>query len=636
MGKISIALNENILTIRKKSVRKDKEEIIDITQLKYGQKYASSIVVTDKKEYNKILFLQKISNMTNEENELITNVIIVYTEDGVINYSFGEINEQIKKVIKLKFKVLNVKLTKRKIKIKLIAYLINKAKAQIGDIRFFIDGDLSQPAKLKQYNGIISKVKMLTGKNIYSFSFDIKDILKDDSTINGSVRYEVQVDGYWVRYNIAKKDLFEKNIQYNYSPLKSIYTKDYAVHFRRTIVGNLVLVQRLKEPIERTIKFKIMESKFMSWLLYKIGNFNIKHRKNKINLFYEKFASKAEEGTYDLFLLMQKDNKNNNYFIITEESPDYETIKDNKNVVKKYSLKYYWLVYNANNCISTEAPIHLNIKKTNNNDLRRTLIYKKFVFLQHGSTYLKCQGRNSTFARNKEGQVSYIVVGSEKEKEVVAESLNIFDEQILNTGLPIFSKVEYNHINQDSDDFVTIMLTWKPYEEQLLNFEESTYYKNVIEICKMLEKYIDKSKILIISHPKAKILLEQTDLKDSLWNEPISKALEKTKLIITDYSSVCYNTFYQGGGVVFFQPDLDLYEKENGKLIPYNEEYIGKRAFDMYELEEIIKQTIKNNKIDLSIVRTREYEENYKTINEFSDGKNIERIYEALIKRKII
>lgn len=636
MGKISIALNENILTIRKKSVRKDKEEIIDITQLKYGQKYASSIVVTDKKEYNKILFLQKISNMTNEENELITNVIIVYTEDGVINYSFGEINEQIKKVIKLKFKVLNVKLTKRKIKIKLIAYLINKAKAQIGDIRFFIDGDLSQPAKLKQYNGIISKVKMLTGKNIYSFSFDIKDILKDDSTINGSVRYEVQVDGYWVRYNIAKKDLFEKNIQYNYSPLKSIYTKDYAVHFRRTIVGNLVLVQRLKEPIERTIKFKIMESKFMSWLLYKIGNFNIKHRKNKINLFYEKFASKAEEGTYDLFLLMQKDNKNNNYFIITEESPDYETIKDNKNVVKKYSLKYYWLVYNANNCISTEAPIHLNIIRSNNKYLRRTLIDKKFVFLQHGITYLKCQGRNSTFARNKEGQVSYIVVGSEKEKEVVAESLNIFDEQILNTGLPIFSKVEYNHINQDSDDFVTIMLTWKPYEEQLLNFEESTYYKNVIEICKMLEKYIDKSKILIISHPKAKILLEQTDLKDSLWNEPISKALEKTKLIITDYSSVCYNTFYQGGGVVFFQPDLDLYEKENGKLIPYNEEYIGKRAFDMYELEEIIKQTIKNNKIDLSIVRTREYEENYKTINEFSDGKNIERIYEALIKRKII
>ena len=470
MGKISIALNENILTIRKKSVRKDKEEIIDITQLKYGQKYASSIVVTDKKEYNKILFLQKISNMTNEENELITNVIIVYTEDGVINYSFGEINEQIKKVIKLKFKVLNVKLTKRKIKIKLIAYLINKAKAQIGDIRFFIDGDLSQPAKLKQYNGIISKVKMLTGKNIYSFSFDIKDILKDDSTINGSVRYEVQVDGYWVRYNIAKKDLFEKNIQYNYSPLKSIYTKDYAVHFRRTIVGNLVLVQRLKEPIERTIKFKIMESKFMSWLLYKIGNFNIKHRKNKINLFYEKFASKAEEGTYDLFLLMQKDNKNNNYFIITEESPDYETIKDNKNVVKKYSLKYYWLVYNANNCISTEAPIHLNIIRSNNKYLRRTLIDKKFVFLQHGITYLKCQGRNSTFARNKEGQVSYIVVGSEKEKEVVAESLNIFDEQILNTGLPIFSKVEYNHINQDSDDFVTIMLTWKPYEEQLLNF----------------------------------------------------------------------------------------------------------------------------------------------------------------------
>ena len=43
-----------------------------------------------------------------------------------------------------------------------------------------------------------------------------------------------------------------------------------------------------------------------------------------------------------------------------------------------------------------------------------------------------------------------------------------------------------------------------------------------------------------------------------------------------------------------------------------------------------------NKKIDLSIVRTKEFEDNYKTINEFSDGKNIERIYENLEKLKIV
>ena len=162
-----------------------------------------------------------------------------------------------------------------------------------------------------------------------------------------------------------------------------------------------------------------MESKFVSRFLYKISNFNIKHRKRKINVFYEKFSSKAEEGTYDLFLLMQKDNKSRNYFVITEDSPDYEKIKDNTDVIKKYSLKYYWIVFNADNFISTEAPIHLNILRSNNTYLRKSLTDKPFVFLQHGITYLKCQGKNSTFAKNKDGQVSYIVVGSEKEKEVI-------------------------------------------------------------------------------------------------------------------------------------------------------------------------------------------------------------------------
>ncbi len=418
--------------------------------------------------------------------------------------------------------------------------------------------------------------------------------------------------------------------------MKSVFVKDFAIHIRRTIKGNLVLVKRLKEPIENTLKFKIMESKIVSNLLYGISKILVPRRKKKISLFYEKFSSKAEEGTYDLFLLMQKNRNTKNYFIISEDSADYPKIKDNKNVVKKYSLKYYWLIYNVNNFISTEAPIHLNILRSNNTALRKSITDKPFIFLQHGVTYMKCQGKNSTFSKNKEGEATYIVVGSEKEKDVVVDSLGIDEEQVLKTGLPIFSKIEFNHINQTSEDYITIMLTWKPYEEQLYDFEKSSDYKNIVEVCNMLKKYIDNEKIILIAHPKAQSLLSSTDLKDSLWNKPISKALEKTKLLITDYSSVCYNSFYQGAGVIFYQPDLELYEAENGELIPNEDEYIGKRAFDISELESIIKDTIKDKKIDLEKVRTKENEEIYKTINEFSDGKNIQRIYEELLKLKII
>ena len=152
----------------------------------------------------------------------------------------------------------------------------------------------------------------------------------------------------------------------------------------------------------------------------------------------------------------------------------------------------------------------------------------------------------------------------------------------------------------------------------------------------MLTKYISKEKIVFIPHPKVFDLLTSTDLKDSVWQGKISEILAVTKMLITDYSSVCYNSFYQGGGVVFYQPDLELYEAYNGPLVPTDDEYIGKRAFNMKELEDIVKETIVNEKIDLTKIINEKFEKNYATINEFSDGKNIQRIYEKLEELQII
>ena len=128
----------------------------------------------------------------------------------------------------------------------------------------------------------------------------------------------------------------------------------------------------------------------------------------------------------------------------------------------------------------------------------------------------------------------------------------------------------------------------------------------------------------------------KTDLKDKVWNGTVAIILQKTKLLITDYSSVCYNAFYQGAGVVFYQPNLKKYEKNNGKLIPNEEEYIGIRVFEPNELEKILQQGIKNQKIQLEFFRTMEFEKRYEQINEFCDGKNISRIVDFLKNKEII
>lgn len=642
MSYINVEFKNGLLVIEKKTSRKNENNIekIPFEFLEYGKLCISKIKPTNKKEKNKILFLKEIDNIEEYEKEDTDDdkkykaVIAVYSDDETIQYIYCSIGSLYKRIVNLKFKVLTLGLTKKRLKIRLVAYLINKYKLDIQDTKFYIDEKLYKKDNLKQYNKQISLLKRLEKENIHTFNFKIKDILEDESIINGAIKYVVKINGTDINYRIGIKGKVQ-NTQHYYSPIKSIFIKDFAVHIRRTIKGNLTLVKRKKEPIENTLKFKLIENRFISGVLYQLSKIAIKIRKKKINVFYEKFSKKAEEGAYDLFFIIKDKSLNTrNYFIIDKNSKDYKKIKGIKGVVKKYSLKYYWIIYNANNFISTEAPIHLNILRSNNTSLRKSLTDKKFVFLQHGITYLKCQGKNSTFSKGKEGQVSYIVAGSEKEKDVIVEMLGICEEQVLKTGLPIFSKIKYNHINNKSEDCVTVMLTWKPYEEQLYDFEKSSYYKNVTQICTILKKYVDK--IILIAHPKAQELLASTDLKDTLWDKPISEALEKTKLLITDYSSVCYNSFYQGSGVIFYQPDLELYEKENGKLIPNDDEYIGERVFNIEDLEEILKQSINNKKIDLDKLRTKEFENNYKLINEFSDGKNIERIYQELIKLKLI
>lgn len=638
MSEIKVGIEGNILTIKRESVRKNIEESIDISKLIYEQVYHSNVRPTNATEKNKIFLMQEIGTSKkdieeeNEEQSISKDVIIVYSSDGEIKYSFCEITSAIKRVLKFKYKILRLSVTRRRIKLIILGYFVNKAKLKLEDKKLYIDQVIGKEYDVKDFKKELSKTKIIKNNLIKSFNFKMKDILQDDSEINGITRVSVNVNGVNVDYRIGIRNRFQKNPRYYYTPIKCKYIGKFAIHFRRTQNGNLVFVKRLKEPIENTLKFRFLESKFISWVMYKLG----KKSKKKINIFYEKFAEKAEEGVFELCQMCDKSTNTKNYFVIDGNTKDYEKIKKYPNVVKKYSFKYYWLFYNAKNLIASEAPGHLNILRTNNKWFKRATYDKPFIFLQHGIIYMKNLGVNSSFNKGRESECKYMVVSSEKEKDVVAQMLGYNEEELLKTGLGMFSKIDYNHINKDSDDYVTIMLTWKPYEEHLYNFEESSYYQNVIKICNLLKKYIDKEKILIISHPKAHNLLENTDLKSSMWHKPISDALKKTKLLITDYSSVCYNTFYQGGAVIFYQEDINKYEEENGKLIPEDKEYIGKRAFDINELEEIIKDTIKDKKIDLSKVRTKEFEENYKTINEFSDGKNIERIYENLVKLNIV
>lgn len=650
MNEIEANVINNTLVITQKKHRKVDSSLvrIDLKDIILNTNYEYKIRTISEVQKNKVLLFTKVEDLDYyndmddteafEETDKFTiyeeKYILVYTVQNAVKYVITTKSEAYKHLLSLKYKVLKVKLTKKKISFVVLAYIINKYDLKIDEVNLQIGDFLKKKAKLNQYPNKISKKQLLLGNAISKYEFNIKDVVNDESFINGTVKFSILIGDVNVDFQIGKKKKHIKHKKNYYIPMMSKYVGDYAVHIRRTMKGNLIFVKRLKEPIEYSKKFRILESRFVSRAFYYISK--LIFRKRKINIYYEKFSEKAEEGTFELCKLAQKSNNTKNYFIIDENSSDYLRIKNEKFVIPKYSLKYYWLLYNAKTFIATETQMHSNILRSNNKYLRKNINEKKFIFLQHGIIFMKNLGINSTFIKGREAEPDYMVVSSDYEKEVVMDMLNLPEERLLKTGLVLYSKLGYKHITNSSEDYITIMYTWKPYEEYLSNFEDSTYYKNLIEVYQMLVKYIDKDKIRIVAHPKVFDLLESTDLNNIIWKDSISSCLESTKLLITDYSSVCYNAFYQGAGVLFYQPDLLVYEKENGKLIPNDDEYIGKRAFNINELENIIKNSIIKNSIILENVRNKKYEENYSKINEFSDGKNADRLVKELKKLNII
>ncbi len=498
---------------------------------------------------------------------------------------------------------------------------------KIDNVHLFINNGNEYPVNLKlmQDKNQMEKVHL---------SIPAEKLVSQESKINNPLTFTLSINGVPVKYRLTKIEKRMKASRFYFVPMSGFYYKNYALFLRRNIAGTYYLVIREKADIEWDKSFLSLESELCSFIMYHMGKIKRKLHFRKINLFFEKDAAKADEGTWEIFDTVYQMSSSRNFFILDSSSPEWERRCMHDNVIAKYSSRYYRLLYSCDGLISTETSSHLNVHRALNHYVRKALLERPLIFLQHGVTYLKRQGNNSAFVKGNEGEPTYMIVGSRKEEDAVCEMLKIRPEQCIKAGLPIFSTITYEHITQDSDDIITIMPTWKPSEEYLINhFEDSTYFEKVETLYDLLKQYVSEEKIRIVPHPKVLPLLLKTRVGDRLYQGSVADALADTKLLVTDYSSVCYNVFYQGGGVLFFQPDLAEYEAEVGKLIPKAEEYIGWRTFSLSELETHIRTGIKNGIINLSYFRTEEFIRQYRQINEFCDGKNVERIV-AFLKEK--
>lgn len=430
-------------------------------------------------------------------------------------------------------------------------------------------------------------------------------------------------EGLGYKYNM-KFSFIRRNSLYRNTKVRMFKAKDTSIYLRQNNYNTMVITVRAINKTDTNYEQRKIN------LSYFISHF---YPKNSI-LMYEKLANKYEESASVVFERLIDKGYKNVYFVIGKDSIYLKNIdkKYMKNIIWKHSFKHYLIFFTAKSLISSESPGHaLELRTANEYVVKRVYSNKfKYVFLQHGVMYmvsLDSAGRSFFRKGNLMPKEGKIVVSSKLEAQHFIDLGGYGKKDLYITGLPKFDK---NEINENPDKIV-IMPTWRPFEfnQIRIDYKKSGYYIMIKEIIECIPKNL-QDKIIVLPHPLFKESIENSKLAKYLKNDTYDNILKETKVLITDYSSIAYDSFYRGSNVIFWWNEKDLcMKKYNGHLMLNKSNVFGDVCYNKENLKKIIEDNY-NNK------QKEKYAKRYKKIVEFSDNKNSDRLIKKLIKDDII
>ena len=418
-----------------------------------------------------------------------------------------------------------------------------------------------------------------------------------------------------------KRGIFEDNICPIPGTEYVCEIKDVYRHYRFVIRTGLV-TDRKKEKRKITA----------AWLFSKLVV-------NKPVVIYEKNCRGYEESGSVVFEKLIDMGYKNVHYIINRDAPKRKDIGEKylPYVVDQFSWKHYTSLFAAKSILSSEALGHAIEKGTTNKLFIDNVMNgkKNYVFLQHGVMYMVALGseqRNFFNKRNVKGK-QRVVVSSKLEAEHFLEGAGYKEKDMYISGLPKFDRSVMN----DDADRIMVMLTWRPWEAVvgMTDITKTSYYAFLKRIVESVPENL-RDKLMVMPHP---LVLEQVrdNLNDPVWKYHkadlgYDEALKQSKVLITDYSSIAYDAFYRGAEVLF------CWEEKDACMSNY-----GSNAYLKLNDDNVFGDVCETgSKLTSSLERAyggprpSEYEDKYRRIVEFHDGKNAERLVEMIKADKII
>lgn len=401
---------------------------------------------------------------------------------------------------------------------------------------------------------------------------------------------------------------------------------------------NIALTYRKKEPYD-CFAFRLKErfAYFLYILLKPYFHFN------KIALVFEKFCVMAQDNAWYFFDYCMKNQGEQQlnkkiYYVMDPNAEDYKKVlKYKKRILDFLSLKHMIYLYAADLLVSTDTKFHAYAWKAKDSLMIHRLKRKKIVFLQHGVIALKQV--HSVYKKGGNNSVNLFITSSDFEKNLIFNYFGYKWSEIVVTGLPRWDVLE-DKSNALIKKEILLMPTWRNWLDDVedTEFMQSNYYKNYMELLnsEKLSKILETNQIKLnfYIHPKFREYMNTFAVTNDKINlipfgtEQLNILMMRCSMLITDYSSVCWDVFYQGKPVVFYQFDLDEYNETQGSYIDMEKDLFGERTTSVSELLSIIEKYVENDFSEKEKFRNRR-----KELYKYIDKHNSERICYEIKKR---
>lgn len=393
-------------------------------------------------------------------------------------------------------------------------------------------------------------------------------------------------------------------------------------------------------PVLLILSFKYL----YVWVLLRLGYKDILRRETW--LVSEKRTEARDNGYYMFNYLRSTSLKDDSYYSIVYGTQDHNKIANIGNVVKYNSLYHIALYLGSKYLLycQIDSKPYENIHGIGRLDF---LCRKKQVrvYLTHGI----CKDNVPNSYDYRLAGYNIFVCGAKPEYDYYKNLYNYPDRNIVLTGLCRFDGLKDISV----DNIILIMPTFRSWlrtsdstkriasDKECMMMKNSDFfqrYSALLENTDLHEILKNKnSKILFYLHYTIQPyshLFNDLNIGDNITickrgEYDVQDLLKRSKILITDYSSVAFDFSYMKKPTAYYQFDYDKYRAEHYKegFFNYDDHGVGPIIENENELVTWIEQTLEggNGMKDLYLDRLRDFFIAY-------DDNNCKRVYESIIK----